>query len=71
MLLWSMKNRLVLLVAVLVTPLMSFFSSIASGKMMAEIQCKNTEEKLVYDCMISLIDMKTSMKVKESVFNVS
>ena len=71
MLLRCRKNRLVLLVAVLVTPLMTLFSSIASGKMMAEIQCKNTEEKLVYDCMISLMDMKTSIKVKEAVFNVS
>ena len=65
MLLRCRKNRLVLLVAVLVTPLMTLFSSIASGKMMAEIKCKNTEEKLVYDCMISLMDMKPVLKSKK------
>ena len=34
------------------------------GKMMAEVECRGTEEKLVYDCMITLKDSKTGKKLR-------
>ena len=41
------------------------------GKMMAEVGCESTEEKLVYDCMITLRHSKTGKKIPKAVFKVS
>ena len=37
---------------------------------MSEVQCKGTEEKLVYDCMIYLTDKKTHNKISGAKFMV-
>jgi len=40
------------------------------GKTIADVECKGTEEKLVYDCMISLSEMRTKIKVDSAKFVV-
>ena len=41
------------------------------AKTMSDVQCKATEEKLVYDCMIYLTDKKTKKKISRANFMVS
>ena len=40
------------------------------GKTLADVKCNGTEEKLVYDCLISLIEMKTKKNVDSAIFVV-
>ena len=52
-------KRIVPSVIILALPIIIFPMEKALGKMMAEVECKGTEEKLVYDCMITLKDSKS------------
>jgi len=40
------------------------------GKTMADVECKGTEEKLVYSCSIYLSEMKTKKKIDSAIFVV-
>ena len=51
--------------------LIALFNSNAFGKFLAEINCKNTEKKLEYVCMIYLKDKKTKLKENKAEFTVS
>ncbi len=42
----------------------------ALGKMMAEVECKGADKKLVYDCMIFITDFKTKKKINSAKFKV-
>ncbi len=63
-------KRIVPSVIILALPIIIFPMEKALGKMMAEVECKGTEEKLVYDCMIYLTDMKTKKKLDRAKFVV-
>ena len=47
------------------------FNSNAFGKFLAEINCKNTEKKLEYVCMIYLKDKKSKLKENKAQFTVT
>ena len=38
----------------------------AAGRMIAKVECKDTEQKLVYDCMISVTEMKSGKKMEHA-----
>ena len=57
-------KRIVPSVIILALPIIIFPMEKALGKMMAEVECKGTEEKLFYDCIIHLTNMKTKIKPK-------
>ena len=40
------------------------------GKTIADVDCKGTEEKLVYSCLIYLSEMKTKKKIDSAIFVV-
>jgi hypothetical protein len=65
------KTQFFLPVVALVFSFMILPSEKVLGKMMAEVECRGTEEKLVYDCKILLIEMKTRKKVEKAEFKVS
>ena len=65
------KTQFFLPVVALVFSFMILPSEKVLGKMMAEVECRGTEEKLVYDCMITLKDSKTGKKVEKAEFKVS
>ena len=65
------KTQFFLPIVALVFSFMILPSEKVLGKMMAEVECRGTEEKLVYDCKILLIEMKTRKKVKKAEFKVS
>ena len=64
-------KRIVPSVIILALPIIIFPMEKALGKMMAEVECKGTEEKLVYNCMITLKDSKTGKKIPKAEFKVS
>ena len=64
-------KRIVTSVIILALPIIIFPMEKALGKMMAEVECKGTEEKIVYDCMITLKDSKTGKKIPKAEFKVS
>ena len=64
-------KRIVPSVIILALPIIIFPMEKALGKMMAEVECKGTEEKLVYACMITLKDSKTGKKIPKAEFKVS
>ena len=65
------KTQFFLPVVALVFSFMILPSEKVLGKMMAEVECRGTKEKLVYDCKILLIEMKTRKKVEKAEFKVS
>ena len=42
----------------------------AAGRMMAKVECNDTGHKLVYDCMISVTEMKSGKKMDHAEFRV-
>ena len=64
-------KRIVPSIILLTLPIIIFPMGKVLGKMMAEVGCKSTEEKLVYDCMITLRHSKTGKKIPKAVFKVS
>ena len=64
-------KRIVPSVIILALPIIIFPMEKALGKMMAEVECKGTKEKLVYECMITLKDSKTGKKIPKAEFKVS
>ena len=65
----SMKKKYIFLninfLLLLILPFVKTF-----GRTMADVVCKGTEEKLVYDCLISLSEMKTKIKIDGAKFFV-
>ena len=49
-----------------------FYTENIFAKTISEVECKGTEEKLVYNCIISLTDQKTQKKILgDTLSNVS
>ena len=42
----------------------------AAGRMMAKVECKDTEQKLVYNCMIFVTEIKSGKKMDHAEFKV-
>ena len=61
----------IILVFLISTYFIAFYPKDIYAKMISEVQCNATEEKLVYDCMIYLTDMKTKEKISGAKFMVS
>ena len=47
-----------------------FYTENIFAKTISEVECKGTEEKLVYNCIISLTDQKTQKKILGAKFMV-
>ena len=65
------KKKSVLVLFFISSYFISFYTENIFAKTMSEVQCNSTEEKLIYDCMISLKDTKTKEKISGAKFMVS
>ncbi len=64
------NRRILMFLVFFVSYLSSSYTENVFSKTMSDVQCKHTEEKLVYDCMIFLTDKKNKKKISGAKFTV-
>ena len=58
-------NLIIFILCVMILPV-----GITLGRTIADVDCKGTNEKLVYNCIITLSEMKTNNKIEQAEFKV-
>ncbi len=64
------SRRILVFLAFVFGYLSFFYTENIFAKTISEVECKGTEEKLVYNCIITLTDQKTQKKILGANFTV-